>query len=304
MELHIRLGGCFLALHFLLAPMAFAQATEQWRSWNQPVEPFQIAGNVYYVGASGIAAYLITTPDGHFLIDGGFVETAPLIKDSIAKLGFKVEDVKILLNSHAHFDHCGGLAELAESTGARVMISEEDTEVMESGGKTDFLFSEMEATHFPPLAVDHRLKDGEEVTLGGVTLTAQVTAGHTRGCTTWSMRTEEDGQALDVVIVCSTSVLDEFRLLDEPSYPGIADDFAATFERLNSLPCDVFLASHPFFFRMDQKIEQLAAGERTNPFIDPEGYKAYVRRGERTYWKRLAEERQRKAAETKSGKTE
>lgn len=280
-----------LILQVLFCSTAFAQATEQWREWNQPVEPFRIAGNVYYVGTIGIASYLITTPEGHFLIDGGFIETAPIIRDSIAKLGFQLEDVKILLNSHAHFDHSGGLAELAEATGARVLISEADAGVIESGGTTDFFFSEADITHFPPLEVDHRLRDGEEVTLGEVTLTAQITAGHTRGCTSWSMQVEEGGKTFDVVVVCSTTILPEYQLLQEPSYPGISDDFAASFKRLNSLPCDIFLASHPFFFRMVEKIEQRAKDDGTNPFIDPDGYRGYVQRGERRYWKRLAQEK-------------
>jgi metallo-beta-lactamase class B len=279
-------------MQFLLGSTAFAQATEQWRSWNQPVVPFRIADNLYYVGTTGIASYLITTPQGHFLIDGGFAETASRIRSSIANLGFQLEDVQILLNSHAHFDHSGGLAELAKASGARVLISEADADVIESGGATDFFFGDEDITRFPPLRVDHRLRDREEVTLGGITLTTQITAGHTRGCTSWSMHVEEGGKVLDVVMVCSTTILAEFRLLHEPSYPGISEDFAASFERLNSLPCDIFLASHPFFFHMAQKIEQRATDENTNPFIDPEGYKAYVRRGERKYWKRLAEERQ------------
>ena len=291
-------------LFFLLAWMALGlvpnssqgQATETWRSWNQPVEPFRIAGNVYYVGAVGIAAYLITTPEGHIVIDGGFVETAPLILDGIRKLGFQAEDVKILLNSHAHFDHCGGLAELAEVTGARVMISEPDAGVIESGGKNDFLFADVEVAHFPPVKVDRRLKDGETVALGGTVLTAHITAGHTQGCTTWALQVEEEGQNLDVVSICSTSVLDEMDLSINPSYPGIADDFAASFERLESLPCDVFLASHPSFFGMKGKLESRAAGKEGNPFIDPEGYQAYVSRGKKRYLEVLESERSEEEA--------
>jgi len=276
-----------LILQILTVTASLGQATEEWRDWNRPVEPFRVAGNIYYVGAKGIASYLITTEDGHILLDGGFPETPPIIRAGIAKLGFRLEDVKILLNSHAHFDHSGGLAELAEASGARVMISAADADVVESGGRTDFLLGDNESARFPPIKVDHRLQDREQVSLGGVTLTAHVTAGHTRGCTTWSAKVADDGRELDVVIVCSTTILPDYKLTGEPSYPGIAEDFAATFERLRSLPCDVFLAPHAGFFRMADKLKRRANGAETNPFIDPDGYRAYVERGDKRYRERL-----------------
>ncbi len=274
-------------LLFLLALPASAQQNETWRSWNQPVEPFRIVGNLYYVGASDIAAYLIATPEGHIVIDGGFVETAPLIRDSITALGFELGEVKILLNSHAHFDHCGGLAALKEWTGAELWIHDRDADVVEGGGKGDFYLADEDAA-FPAAAVDRRLRDGDTVSLGGTTLTARLTAGHTKGCTTWTMRIAEGDGTYDVVSVCSVSVLPGLELVDNPAYPEIAGDYERTFEVLESLPCDVFLAAHGGFYHLSRKREAMAEA-KTNPFVDPESYRAYVARGKERFEKRLAE---------------
>jgi metallo-beta-lactamase class B len=294
-------GIGFLVALILGAVPASGQAQEVWRQWNTPIEPFRVIGNLYYVGAEGIAAFLITTPEGHIVLDGGFEETVPHIRRNIETLGFRLEDVKILLNSHAHFDHVGGLAELARLSGAEVMISEPDVDVVESGGATDFLFAEEPMTHFPPVTVDRRLKDRDTVTLGGVTLTAQLTAGHTKGCTTWTLQVEEEGVSRDVVFVCSVNVLEEMRLLEEPSYPGIREDFIAAFERLRSLPCDVFLVNHPGFFQMEEKLERLRQGAEGNPFIDPEGYQEYIEGREKVFREHLAKEREGLAIEVESG---
>ena len=228
-------------------------------------------------------------PRGHVLIDGGFPETAAIIRDSIIKLGFRLEDVKILLNSHAHFDHSGGLAELKEATGARLLASAGDAALLESGGKGDFLLGDTGL--FPAVSVDGQLADGEEVRLGDISLTARLTPGHTRGCTTWTLRAEEGGKTYDVVAVCSVTVLPDVKLTKQPSYPGIAEDFAHTFEVLESLPCDVFLASHGSFFQLENKIEALKKSPEVNPFIDPERYRWYVKRGKERFLKRLADEK-------------
>ncbi len=265
-----------------------AQENEQWRSWNQPVEPFRVMDNIYYVGANEIAAFLITSSEGHILIDGGFPETAAIIHANVAKLGFQIEEVEILLNSHAHFDHAGGLAELKRLSGAQLFISNGDADLIENGGKGDFLLGDTGL--FPPVSVDRRLVDGDVVSLGGVTLTAHLTAGHTRGCTTWTMTVEEDDQTYEAVFVCSATVLPNVRLVDQPSYPGIAEDFARTFEVLRALPCDVFLASHGSFFGLRDKIRTLGENPAVNPFIDPARYRAYVERGERRFHERLNEE--------------
>lgn len=273
------------ALLSLAAASAQAQANPEWREWNQPVEPVRIAANLHYVGASDIASYLITTPEGHILIDGGFVETAPQIAANVEKLGHRLADVKILLNSHAHFDHAGGLAELKRRSGAQLFASAPDAELLERGGKGDFRFGDEGA--FPPVAVDRRLADGEKVTLGGVELTARLTPGHTRGCTTWTW----NAGGLQAVVVCSASILD-YRFVGQESYPGIAADFERTFATLQALPCDLFLASHGRFFDLDGKRTLALRGMgMRNPFVDPAGYKAWAAEAESAF--RAAVERQR-----------
>jgi metallo-beta-lactamase class B len=256
---------------------------------NQPVEPFRILGNLYYVGASDVTAFLISTDRGLIVLDGGFSETAPQIRDNIARLGFKLHDVKILLNSHAHFDHAGGLAQLKAWTGARLLASGGDAPQLAAGGHGDPFFGNK--LPFPPVTVDRLLRDGELVTLGDATLTAHLTPGHTRGCTTWTMRVAEDGRRYDVVFVCSTTILAGYRLADHPTYPGIREDFARTFAALAALPCDVFLGSHASFYDGIDKARRLRAGERPNPFIDPQGYRAYLARAEAAFRERLKAER-------------
>lgn len=276
-------------LSSLLGVTSFAQ-NDFLDRWNRPVEPFRIIDNIYYVGSNEIASYLIVGEEGHVIIDGGFVETAPIIMKSVAKLGFDIEDVEILLNTHAHFDHSAGLAALKAASGAELYVHERDADITERGGKDDYLLGNEGL--FPAVTVDKRLKDGEEVQLGNIKLTANLTAGHTKGCTTWTMQAMDNGVLQDVVLVCSVSVLPRMRLLTEPSYPGIADDFQRTFEVLESLPCDVFLAPHGQFIDLLGKMELLAEAPEQNPFIDPNRYKDYVKRGKKRFMDRLEEERQ------------
>lgn len=283
------------ALATLLAPPRLAgQADAASRSSNQPVEPFRILGNLYYVGANEVTAFLIATERGLILIDGGFVETAPQIRDNIARLGFALRDVKIILSSHAHLDHAGGLAQLKAWTGARLLASAGDAPLLEAGGRGDPFFGDR--LPFPPVKVDHLLRDGEPVTLGGTTLVAHLTPGHTRGCTTWSMQAAEQGGRHDVVFVCSTSVLPGYRLIDRPTYPGIAEDYARTFATLAALPCDVFLGSHASFYGGADKARRLREGVTPNPFVDPQGYRSYLTAAAAAYRERLAAERARLAA--------
>lgn len=271
------------------APPASAQKDPTSRSWNQPVEPFRIAGNVWYVGASDVTAFLITTPEGHFLLDSGFEETVPLIRDSVKKLGFKIEDVKILLNNHSHFDHAGGLAALKKLTGAQMVASEAEAPLLARGGKGDYLFGD--TMSYPPVTVDRTVRDGDSVTLGGTTLTAHVTAGHTPGCTTWTMKVADGGKALDVVFAGSASVLPKVPLTHNAKYPSINADYAHTFEVLAKLPCDIFLSSHGSFFNLKEKSERLRKGGTPNPFIDPAGYRAYVERMGEKFRQALAAEK-------------
>jgi metallo-beta-lactamase class B len=262
------------AVLWLAGSTAFVQTAEQRPEWNQPAPPFRIVGNIHYVGTNELAVYLLTTPEGHILIDGGLPESAPLIEASIRKLGFKVEDVKILLTTQAHFDHVGSLAALAKDSGGQVMIMVGDQDLVEHGGKGDYLFGTKET--FPPAKVSRVLRDGAPVSLGGTTLTAIATPGHTRGCTTFTTTVEEDGRQLLVVFAGSTSVNPGTRLVKDESYPGIKADYEKTFATLASLKADVFLGAHTGFFDMAGKRERLQHGEKPNPFIDPAGYKMWL----------------------------
>ncbi|HEY2972445.1 MAG TPA: subclass B3 metallo-beta-lactamase [Pyrinomonadaceae bacterium] len=279
----------FLIVLLLLCPSgANAQADETSRSWNQPVKPYRVIGNIYYVGAAEVTSFLIVTPAGHILLDGGFAETAPQIKQNIARLGFRLQDVKILLNSHAHFDHAGGLASLKEMTGARLMASEADAALLANGGQGDFHFGNR--LSYSPVNADRILHDRDRVELGGVSMTAYLTPGHTKGCTTWTMKVKEGRKKYDVVFVGSTTV-PGYKLVGNSLYPTIADDYARTFRVLKGLPCDVFLASHGSFYSMQEKAELLARRKQPNPFIDGRGYKRFIKQTEKAFREQLGKER-------------
>ena len=251
--------------------------------WITPVPPFRIADNLYYVGSRDLAAYLVTTPAGDILINANYTSSPPQIRRSVEQLGFAWRDIKVLLISHAHVDHAGGAAQILRETGARFEVMDGDAEVMESGGKTDFAFGHQGKMLFPAAHVNRVLHDGDAIDLGGVRVVAHKTAGHTKGCTTFTLRVHLPGEPAatlrDVVIVGSWSVLSEYRLLaqhDRPSsYPGIAADYNHSFAVLATLPCDIFLASHGSTFDMPGKRKRMPAeGERV--WIDPQGYKAAV----------------------------
>jgi metallo-beta-lactamase class B len=260
-----------------------AQVNDDHGSWNEPVEPFLIMDNLYYVGASEITAYLFVTDQGHILLDGGFEETAPLIEASIEKLGFKLSDVKMLLNSHAHFDHCGGLAALKDVTGASLLVMQGDVEAVESGGA-----SEGDPFPFPPVKVDGTLKNGANVKLGQTTLVAHRTPGHTRGCTTWSTQLRFGDSTYNVVFVGSPNILPEMTLLNNERYPDIVSDFRLGFERMAALPCDIMLGSHGSYFVLSKKIESLKESPETNPFIEPDRYAKFVEQKRLAFEERLA----------------
>jgi len=243
--------------------------------WTTPMPPFRIAGNLHYVGSRDLASYLITTPRGHILINTNLVTSPAQIRASIEKLGFTMPQVKIILISHAHYDHCAGSAELKKLTGAKYLVMDADIPVIESGGKTDFHYANDPTMQFPATKVDRALHDGEQITLGSTALTAHKTAGHTKGCTTWTMTVEEGGRNLNVVIVGSPNVNTGYKLIDNPKYPQIAADFTRQFQTLQSLPCDIFLGAHGGYFGLIEKFAKKQAGD-TNAFIDPEGYKSYI----------------------------
>jgi metallo-beta-lactamase class B len=260
---------------------------EQYRVWNTPVKPFRIIGNVYYVGASDLTSFVITSPQGHILLDGGLPETASQIERNVAALGFHIRDVKILLNSHAHFDHAGGLAELKRVSGARMVASHQDAQALMSGDKDDFAWPGR--GEFPAVHVDQVVSDGQTLRVGETAITAHVTSGHTKGCTTWTMAVNDGGRSYQVVFVCSTSA-PGYQLVGNKRYPDIVADYEQTFRTLRSLPCDVFLAYHGSFFDLKEKHEAFERGQKPNPFIDPGGYRSFIDRTEHEFRERLSDQ--------------
>jgi metallo-beta-lactamase class B len=284
----------FSALVFVAtSTLAIAQADPTNRAWNQPVRPFRIAANLYYVGAIEVTSFLITTRQGHLLLDGGFVETAPQIEQNIAQLGFNLRDVKFLLNSHAHFDHAGGLAELKKVTGATLVAMAPDANLLKRGGHGDFRFGD--TLTFPAVDVDRVIADGESIKIGGQRMTAHLTPGHTKGNTTWTTEIFDAGKRYKVVFAGSPTALD-YQLVGKESYPGIAADFEKTFKILKQLPCDIFLSSHGSFFSFTEKHERLLQHENLNPFIDAAGYRAFVAHYEKEFHDKLDQQKQQPAA--------
>jgi len=258
--------------------------------WSQPFAPFKIAGNLYYVGSKGLANYLITTPQGHILINSDLETTVPMIRENVEKLGFKFSDVKILLISHAHWDHDAGSAKIKELTGAKYMVMEGDVPVVESGGKADFHYGSDPGARYPPAKVDRVLHDGDQVRLGDAALVAHLTPGHTKGCTTWTMKVQDGGKTYDVVIVGSPNVNDGYKLVTNAKYPQIAADYERMFRVLKSLPCDIFLGAHGSYFDMESKYARYK--ERgAAAFVDPEGYRKFVASKEQEFRAELQKQR-------------
>jgi metallo-beta-lactamase class B len=272
------------ALALLSAGLLYGQAASSGSgvdAMNKPWPAHKVIGNVYFVGTDQLGSYLITTPEGNILINSDFESTVPEIRASIEKLGFKFGDTKILLGSHAHGDHMEGDALVKELTGAQVMAMEQDVVGlmhMTPGGK--------------PHPLDRILHDGDQVRLGGVTIVAHLTPGHTKGCTTFTLKTQENGKSYDVVILGSIGVNPGYILVNNKTYPEIADDYVRGFKVLRSLPCDVFLASHGAFYGMKEKYARLQQNPNgPNPFMDPAGYKAHLDRQEKAFQAKLAEQK-------------
>jgi metallo-beta-lactamase class B len=275
-----------LAVLMLLATVGALSAQSDW---DEPFPPHRIADNLYYVGSKGLATYLITTSKGHILINSSFERTVPIIRGNVEKLGFKFPDIKILLASHAHSDHVAGHALIKELTGARVEVMEGDAKVIATGGKGQYLYKEGWKT----CEVDRVLKDGDTVTLGEATLTARLTPGHTRGCTTWTLQATDGGKARNVVIIGSPNVNPGYQLITNRDYPEIADDFTRTFRLLKTLPCDIFLGAHGSYYGMEEKFARLQKDPKTNPFVDPEGYRAYVENRDKSFQETSQKQKQR-----------
>jgi metallo-beta-lactamase class B len=266
-----------MRLRLFIAVLAFSAslAAQTNSDWTDPFPPYRVIGNVYYVGSRGLASFLITTPQGHILINSSLETSVPLIRESIEKLGFRFRDVKILLISHAHFDHCAGSFQIKELTGAKYMVMDADVPLIEAGGKGDFQYGDTASALFKPVKVDRVLHDGDKVRLGDAVLVAHLTPGHTKGCTTWTMQARDAGKTYDVVVVGSPNVNPGYKLVNNPLYPGIAQDYEKMFRVLKSLPCDVFLGAHGNYYGMEGKFARMKDGS-PNPFIDSEGYKKYI----------------------------
>ena len=261
--------------------VAATMAAQPNPDWHREFPAFRIAGNLYYVGTADLAIYLITTPQGNILINSNFEQDVPLLKKSIAGLGFKYEDTKVLLISHAHGDHDAGIGLIKRETGAKLEVMQQDVASEESTGRGR-----------PGAHVDRVLHDGDTVELSGSKWTAHLTPGHTPGCTTWTAQVQDAGRTLNVVIIGSPNVNAGYYLVGNKNYPQIAEDYVKTFAVLRSLPCDVFLGAHGAYFGLLAKYEKFKAGDK-NAFIDPQGYKDYVASKDaefRTEWERQKKE--------------
>lgn len=256
------------------------------KKWTTPFEPFQLIGNIYYVGTDGIAVYIIKTSQGLILMDTALPESTGMIKDSMAKLGFKVADIKYILNSHAHFDHTGGFAEIKKESGAQMVAGERDKPLLEGGyypgdEKNDLLA-------FPPVKVDVAVKEGDKVTLGDTTMIAHSTPGHSPGCTSWEMTVKDGGQDRNVLFFCSGTVALN-RLVGNPTHPGIVDDYRATYTKVKAMNPDVLLGPHPEVYGMQDKRAAMKDGA-PNPFVKPGELATYVAGLEADFDKALAKQ--------------
>lgn len=265
--------------------------------WTKPFPPFRIVGNLYYVGTSDLAVYLIATPKGHILINSTLEKNVPHIRSSIKKLGFKFSDVKVLLLNHAHFDHCAASATIKTLTGAKYMVMEGDVGVVESGGKEDFAYGDDPPSQYAPAKVDRVLHDGDEVRLGDALLVARHTPGHTKGCTTWTTTITDNKKVYKVVIFGGAFVNPGYKLINNAKYPNIASDYEHTFSVLKALPCDIFLGAHGSYYNMQSKHKLLSKSARNGKtsmpevFVDPAGFKECIAVKEEEFKAYLANEK-------------
>ncbi|MFN8574239.1 MAG: subclass B3 metallo-beta-lactamase [Gemmatimonadaceae bacterium] len=279
-----------LLLGALLITATSALRAQDPADWTEPFPPFKIAGNLYYVGSRGLASYLVATSRGHILINSNMEANVPLLRASVEQLGFKFTDIKVLLISHAHYDHNAGSDSIKKLTGAKYYVMEPDVPVVESGGKADFQYGGKPENLYPATTVDRVLHDGDEVTLGDAELVAHLTPGHTKGCTTWTMKVREGGKSYNVVIVGSPNVNPGYQLVNGSTYPQMAADFERTFRVLRSLPVDIFLGAHGGYFDLEGKYSRM----KDNPlavFVDPHGYRDYVMDREKAFRTELAKQR-------------
>lgn len=282
---------CFIALMLLGNGFCFSYPLPN------PFPPFQIAGNLYYVGTDDLASYLIVTPEGNILINSDLEANVPMIKTSIEKLGFKFSDTKILLISHAHYDHAAGSQLIKQQTQAQYRVMDADVPEIESGGRSDFVYGNDPSMYFSPTKVDTVLHDGDQVKLGGTVLTAHLTAGHTKGCTTWTVPVKDRSKIYQVVIVGSLSVNPGYKLIDNKAYPTIAADYENSIKLLKSLPADIFLGAHASMFDLKKKYAALNTSA-VNTFIDPIGYQQYIAQAENAFYAELKKQESMKNSNT------
>jgi metallo-beta-lactamase class B len=276
-----------LTCAFISSPPVQAQNNPEW---TRPFPPFKLIGNIYWVGSYDLSTYLITTPQGHILVNTGLAESAPNIKASVEQLGFKMSDVKILSATHGHFDHVAAMADLKKMTGASLAISERDQDLLESGGSADFRWGDTPSARFPTVKVDRTFKDGESISLGATTLTTHLHAGHTKGATSFTTDVRENGKTYRVVIANMGSINPGVTVTGMPKYPSIMQDYAQTFAAQKAMKIDVFLASHASQFRMHDKYKP---GDAYNPdrFVDPAGFLQAVSELEKGYLAQVAREK-------------
>lgn len=278
----------FLLFILIIVCVGLAQA----RPDSKAVVPFRIADHLYYVGDNYQADYLVVTSQGNILINSGYDADVPKIKASIEKLGFKFKDIKVFLISHAHADHSGGGALIKNETGAKYMVMDADVPVVESGGKADFQYGHSDGpdNYYPPIKVDRILHDGDTVKLGEMVLVAHHTGGHTKGCTTWTMKVMDKNKTYNVVIVGGPYVNPGYKLRHNAAYPAIAKDYEHMFQVLKSLPCDIFLGAHGGYFDLEKKHALMNQGKQ-NPFVDPKGYKKFISLKEKDFYQELAKQK-------------
>ena len=276
----------------LLAPLLIltaAPAAAQPEEWSRPFPAHRVIGNLYSVGTYDLGCFLIATDEGHLLINTGLADSTALIRENIESLGFRFDDIRILLTMQAHYDHAAAFAEIKEATGARMWATAADAPLLRDGGASDPHF-QGEYT-FAPVAVDRVLRDGEVIALGGVRLTVVETPGHTPGSATYLMTVRENGRDYRVAIANMGSMNPGLRLTKDPTYPGIADDFARTFRRQKQMEVDVWVAAHASQTGLHDKYRP---GDPYDPdtFLDPEGFRELVARYQALFEKQLAAERQ------------
>ncbi|MEH2469357.1 metallo-beta-lactamase class B [Nitrobacteraceae bacterium AZCC 2161] len=270
----LKVALCTLALFSIGAQAQTVKdfLAQTMKKWTAPFEPFQLIGNIYYVGTDGIAVYVIKTSDGLILMDTAMPQSTGMIKDNIARLGFKESDIKVILNTHAHFDHTGGFAEIEKDTGAQLVAGLRDKPLLEGG----YYPGDEQNTDigFPPVKVDRTVTEGDRVTLGDTTLTAHATPGHSPGCTSWEMTVKDGNQDRQVLFFCSGTVALN-RLVGNPTHPGIVEDYRATYAKIRTMKIDVLLGPHPEVYGMQAKRAQMKDGA-PNPFVQPGELAAYA----------------------------